>query len=91
MIEGHFLLFLHKNIRCGYSLELPRRGDSNEYPQHILMCTHNIVIWRTIENYPLIIIKPTRQFHCACVTTCLPKLPQISHTYLILLFFLFHS
>ena len=20
---------------CGYSLELPRRGDSNEYPQHV--------------------------------------------------------
>ena len=22
-----------KNIDCGYSLEPPRRGDSNEYPQ----------------------------------------------------------
>ena len=22
-----------KNIDCGYSLELPRRGGSNEYPQ----------------------------------------------------------
>ena len=28
-----FLLFLHKNIDCGYLLEPPRRGDSNEYPQ----------------------------------------------------------
>ena len=27
------LLFLLKNIDCGYSLELPRRGGSNEYPQ----------------------------------------------------------
>ena len=26
-------LFLLKNIDCGYSLELPRRGGSNEYPQ----------------------------------------------------------
>ena len=26
-------LFLLKNIDCGYSLELPRRGSSNEYPQ----------------------------------------------------------
>ena len=25
-------LFLLKNIDCGYSLELPRRGGSNEYP-----------------------------------------------------------
>ena len=22
-----------QNINCGYSLELPRRGSSNEYPQ----------------------------------------------------------
>ena len=26
-------IFLHKNIDCGYSLEPPRRGGSNEYPQ----------------------------------------------------------
>ena len=26
-------LFLLKNIDCGYSLELPRRGGSKEYPQ----------------------------------------------------------
>ena len=28
-----FFLFLVKNIDCGYSLEPPRRGGSNEYPQ----------------------------------------------------------
>ena len=28
-------LFLHKNICCGYSLEAPQRGTSNEYPQHM--------------------------------------------------------
>ena len=28
-----FLLFLLKNIDCGYSLEPPRRGGSNEYSQ----------------------------------------------------------
>ena len=27
------LLFLLKNIHCGYSLEPPQRGGSNEYPQ----------------------------------------------------------
>ena len=26
-------LFLLKNIDCGHSLEPPRRGGSNEYPQ----------------------------------------------------------
>ena len=25
-----------QNIDCGYSLELPRRGGSNEYPQFVL-------------------------------------------------------
>ena len=24
-------VFLHKNLCCGFSLELPRRGDSNEH------------------------------------------------------------
>ena len=28
-------LFFHENICCGYSLEVPRRGTSNEYPQHM--------------------------------------------------------
>ena len=28
-----FFLYLLKNIDCGYSLEPPRRGGSNEYPQ----------------------------------------------------------
>ena len=27
-----FFLFLLKNIHCGYALEPPRRGGSNEYP-----------------------------------------------------------
>ena len=26
-----FFLFLHENICCGYSLEAPRQGASNEY------------------------------------------------------------
>ena len=30
-----FFLFLHEKICCGYSLEAPRRGASNEYPQHM--------------------------------------------------------
>ena len=34
IFKGWFCLFLYKNIRCGYSLESPWRGDSNEDPQH---------------------------------------------------------
>ena len=30
-----FAIFLLKNIDCGYSLEPPRRGGSNEYPQFL--------------------------------------------------------
>ena len=50
IILGSFFLFLHKNIYCGYSLEVPCWGTSNEYPQH--MC-----LWTNHENYPRIIIK----------------------------------
>ena len=30
-----FFLFLTKTY-CGYSLEVPQRGTSNEYPQYVL-------------------------------------------------------
>ena len=30
-------LFLDENICCGYSLEAPRRGASNEYRQHMFL------------------------------------------------------
>ena len=29
-----------QNIDCGYSLEPPRRGDSNEYPQSMVLSKH---------------------------------------------------
>ena len=34
-LQGYtlFFLFLLKNMDCGYSLEPPRWGGSNEYPQ----------------------------------------------------------
>ena len=31
------VLFLDENICCGYSLEAPCRGASNEYPQHMFL------------------------------------------------------
>ena len=36
-LVSFFFLFLRKNICCGYSLEAPRGGASNEYPQHIFL------------------------------------------------------
>ena len=32
-----FSLFLHENICCGYSFEVPHLGTSNEYSQYILL------------------------------------------------------
>ena len=40
-----FFLSLHENICCGYSLEVPHRGTSNEYPQHINIYIYNPLIW----------------------------------------------
>ena len=31
------MTFLNENICCGYSLEGPRRGASNEYPQRMFL------------------------------------------------------
>ena len=39
-----FLLISHENICCGYSLEVPLWGTSNEYPQHIFL-------WRNKKRY----------------------------------------
>ena len=39
IVTGKFLiffLFFAQNIDCGYTLEPPRRGGSNEYPQYVL-------------------------------------------------------
>ena len=34
-IWDFFFLFLQTNICCGYLIEAPRPGTSNEHPQHI--------------------------------------------------------
>ena len=43
-----FFLFLHENICCGYSLEAPHRGASNEYPQHVFSWRNKNIIWVTL-------------------------------------------
>ena len=43
-------LFLHENICCGYSLEAPRRGASNEYHN---VCFHG-EIRKILCGYPLL-------------------------------------
>ena len=41
-IQIIFFLFLHENICCSYSLEVPHRGTSNEYPR--------VFSWRYKKN-----------------------------------------
>ena len=49
---GVYIIFLisAQNIDCGYSLEPPRRGGSNEYPQSMFLSRNNknirIFIWK---------------------------------------------
>ena len=46
---GVYIIFLYllKNIDCGYSLEPPRRGGSNEYPQSMFWAE----IWKISEFF----------------------------------------
>ena len=37
LMTGLFFFFLHKIICCGYSLEVPHWGDSNQYPHFVFM------------------------------------------------------
>ena len=48
---GYTLLFLFllENIDCGYSLEPPRRGGSNKYPQSMFWAE----IWKNIRDFYL--------------------------------------
>ena len=65
------MFFLHKNICCGYSLESPCKHDSKEYTQHMFL-------WRTDENYSLIIIKyPPYLFFCNQTKSCFPAVKAL--------------
>ena len=49
---GVYIIFLilFKNIDCGYSLEPPRRGGSNEYPQALFLS-------RNMKKYQIFYLK----------------------------------
>ena len=48
----NIFLFLHENTCCGYSLEAPQQGASNEYPQHMFS-------WRNKKNINTFGLKET--------------------------------
>ena len=52
-----FFLFLLQNIACGYSLEPPRRGSSNAYPQSVLSKNKKKYHKISTENFPYLQIK----------------------------------
>ena len=65
---GVYIIFLisAQNKDCGYSLELPWRGGSNEYPQSmfftkaVLTSTHNLCFEQKYEKYQKIL---SEKFH----------------------------
>ena len=38
-----------QNIDCGYSLEPPRRGGSNEYPQSLLLSRNEKIMYTPVN------------------------------------------
>ena len=38
-----------QNIDCGYSLEPPRRGGSNEYPQSMFLSRNKKIIYTPVD------------------------------------------
>ena len=51
-----FFLFLLKNIDCGYSLEPPCGGGSNEYPQSMFCAICKISDFLS-ENFHFLVVK----------------------------------
>ena len=58
-----FFLFLLQNIDCGYSLEPPRRGGSNEYPQSMFWSKNKKNIYKK-KNLLKIFIFYKFKNHC---------------------------
>ena len=52
-----FFLFLLKNTDCGYSLELPRQGGSNEYDNLCLEQKYEEYQFFLSENFHMMMIK----------------------------------
>ena len=58
-LQGYtlFFLFLLKKIDCGYSLEPPQRGGSNEYPQFMLLAEIRKISEFLSENFQFFMVK----------------------------------
>ena len=56
---GVYIIFLIsvKNIDCGYSLEPPRRGGSNEYPQSMFWAEILKILEFLSENFQFLVVQ----------------------------------
>ena len=97
----HYFLFLLKNIDCGYPLEPPRRGGSNEYPQSMFWAE----IWKIsefflYENFRFLAVKFSVYLNrrvfvmetscsltriCACLYILLIRILRIIHVHVIII------
>ena len=48
-IKNSYSHFCAKNINCGYTLELPRRGSSNEYPQSLFFSKSRKIMYTPVN------------------------------------------
>ena len=49
MKNANIFLISAQNIDCGYSLEPPRRGGSNEYPQFMFLSRNKNIIYTPVN------------------------------------------
>ena len=47
-MDIHYFSHVAKNLDCGYSLELPHRGGSNEYPQSMFCAKYEKYMYQNI-------------------------------------------
>ena len=52
MIKSFFPLFTPRNICCEYLLKSPRRGDSNKYPQHVILGVVDTILLNISNSLP---------------------------------------
>ena len=64
-----FFLFLYENICCGYSLEVPQWGTSNEYPQHMFSYRNKKII-NTFQFEKKCLICRAVEIPCLTCPTC---------------------
>ena len=67
IIKAIVSLFTPRNRCCGYLLELPPRGDSDKYPQHMFLGILNTVFLNISDYLPYLELR-NRDFQIVVVT-----------------------